>query len=164
LVAGYAVPTQRTFYVLAVVAATLWPGRTVSFSLVLCWALLAVVVIDPWAVLAPGFWLSFGAVALLGYAGSNRLVRPGWFHETAHAQWVVALGLMPLPDHHPLSGFVPKRLSCFAGQSWVLNGVRFDMLHPTRESYSAEILKDNDRSCVLKVSSLYGILLLTGDI
>jgi competence protein ComEC len=41
--------------------------------------------------------------------------------------------------------------------------VRFDMLHPTRESYSADRLKDNDRSCVLKVSSPYGSLLLTGD-
>jgi len=38
------------------------------------------------------------------------------------------------------------------------------MLHPTWESYSAERLKDNDRSCVLKISSPYGSLLLTGDI
>ena len=50
---------------LAVIAAALWSGRTVSFSLVLCWALLAVILVEPWAVLAPGFWLSFGAVAML---------------------------------------------------------------------------------------------------
>ena len=96
LVAGFAVPTQRTLYMLAVVAAALWSGRTVSLSLVLCWALLAVVLIDPWAVLSPGFWLSFGAVALLGYAAGNRLARPGWLREAAHAQWVVTLGLTPL--------------------------------------------------------------------
>lgn len=96
LVAGFAVPTQRTLFMLAVVAAALWSGRTVSLSLVLCWALLTVVLIDPWAVLSPGFWLSFGAVALLGYAGGNRLARPGWLHEAAHAQWVVTLGLTPL--------------------------------------------------------------------
>lgn len=96
LIAGFAVPTQRTLYMLAVVAAALWRGRVVSMALVLCWALLVVVLIDPWAVLAPGFWLSFGAVGLLAYAGSGRLVRPHWLGEAAHAQWVVTLGLTPL--------------------------------------------------------------------
>ncbi len=96
LVAGYAVPTQRTFYMLAVIAVALWSGRAVSMSHVLCWALLAVVLIDPWAVLAPGFWLSFGAVGLLVYAGSARLRRPHWLHEAIHTQWVVTLGLLPL--------------------------------------------------------------------
>lgn len=96
LLAGFAVPTQRTFYMLAVLAAALWSGRAAPMSLVLCWALLAVVVVDPWAVLAPGFWLSFGAVALLLYAGGNRLARPGWLHEALHAQWVMLLGLTPL--------------------------------------------------------------------
>ncbi len=96
LVAGFAVPTQRTFYMLAVIAAALWSGRSVSMSLVLAWALLVVVVLDPWAVLAPGFWLSFGAVALLVYAGSARLARLHWLREAAHTQWVVTLGLTPL--------------------------------------------------------------------
>jgi competence protein ComEC len=31
-----------------------------------------VVVIDPWAVLWPGFWLSFGAVAIILYATIGR--------------------------------------------------------------------------------------------
>ncbi|HQR50610.1 MAG TPA: DNA internalization-related competence protein ComEC/Rec2 [Methylophilaceae bacterium] len=96
LLAGFAVPTQRTFYMLAVIAAALWSGRVVSISLVLCWALLAVILLDPWAVLAPGFWLSFGAVALLVYAGSGRVARPHWLREAAHTQWVVTLGLTPL--------------------------------------------------------------------
>ncbi|MEZ0272901.1 MAG: ComEC/Rec2 family competence protein, partial [Methylophilaceae bacterium] len=96
LLAGFAVPTQRTFYMLAVLAVALWSGRAVSMSLVLGWALLVVVVIDPWAVVAPGFWLSFGAVALLVYAGSHRLARPGWLQESARAQWVITLGLTPL--------------------------------------------------------------------
>ena len=96
LIAGFAVPTQRTFYMLAVIAAALWSGRLVSPSLVLCWALLLVIVLDPWAVLAPGFWLSFGAVALLVYAGGARLTRPHWLREAAHTQWVVTLGLTPL--------------------------------------------------------------------
>ncbi len=96
LLAGYAVPTQRTLYMLAVISAALWLGRAASISLVLCWALLLVVLLDPWAVLAPGFWLSFGAVGLLAYAGAARLARPSWLHQAAHAQWVVTLGLTPL--------------------------------------------------------------------
>jgi competence protein ComEC len=368
LLAGFAVPTQRTFYMLAVLAAALWSGRAVSMSLVLCWALLIVVVLDPWAVLAPGFWLSFGAVALLGYAGNNRLTRPGWLRESARAQWVVTLGLVPLllalfqqislvsplanafaiplislvvtpltllgavipvdailhaahtvmvwcmsllklgaglplavwqqhappiwavlaaiggvlwmllprgfpmrwlggtalapmflllpvqplpgelrvavldvgqglavvvqtarhallydagprysedadsgsrvilpylrgagvarldgmvvthddvdhtggvasvtqgmpvawlasplPENHPLTGLAAKDLWCYAGQSWDWDNVRFEMLHPVWESYAAEGMKDNDLSCVLKVTSRHGSLLLTGD-
>jgi competence protein ComEC len=96
LLAGFAVPTQRTLYMLMVLAMALWSGRAVSVSLVLCWALLLVVLLDPWAVLAAGFWLSFGAVALLAYAASHRLSRPGWLAESTRAQWVIALGLTPL--------------------------------------------------------------------
>lgn len=96
LIAGYAVPTQRTVYMLAVIAVALWSGRVISMSRVLCWALLVVVLLDPWAVLAPGFWLSFGAVGLLVYAGSGRLGRPRWWREAVQTQWVVTLGLTPL--------------------------------------------------------------------
>lgn len=53
---------------------------------------------------------------------------------------------------------------CIAGQRWLWDGVSFEVLHPSLESYSDEMLKDNDRSCVLKIASGAGSLLLTGDI
>ncbi len=96
LLAGFAVPTQRTVYMLAVVAASLWWGRNIGISLVLCWALFVVALIDPWAVLSAGFWLSFGAVAVMVYAGSERLARPHWLREAVHTQWAVTIGLAPL--------------------------------------------------------------------
>lgn len=96
LIAGFAVPAQRTVYMLAVVAGALWWGRNIGFSLILAWALAITVLLDPWAVIAPGFWLSFGAVAMLAYAGGGRLQRPHWLREAIHAQWVVTLGLLPL--------------------------------------------------------------------
>lgn len=96
LVAGCSVPTQRTIYMLAVFAIALWSGRHISILLVLCWALLLVVLLDPWAVLAPGFWLSFGAVAVIAYATVGRLRRPHWLREAVHTQWAVTLGLLPL--------------------------------------------------------------------
>jgi competence protein ComEC len=57
-----------------------------------------------------------------------------------------------------------RQLRCHAGQTWVWDGVRFDMLYPSLASYQDEAIKDNNRSCVLKISSLAGSLLLTGDI
>jgi len=96
LIAGFSVPTQRTIYMLAVFAWALWSGRNVAITRVLSYALLLVAVLDPWAVLAPGFWLSFGAVALISYAVAGGLQRPGWLREAINTQWAVSLGLVPL--------------------------------------------------------------------
>ena len=101
LLAGFGVPAQRTLYMLTVVAAALWCGRITSVSHVLCSALGLVVLIDPWAVLWQGFWLSFGAVATILYASVGRTGPPqrGWRHAllvAGHTQYVVTLGLVPL--------------------------------------------------------------------
>jgi competence protein ComEC len=105
LLAGAEVPAVRTFLMLAVAAVGLWIGRPGTALVVWLWSLAAVVLWDPWASLAPGFWLSFGAVGLLLYAGSGRLAEalPRTLHgklarairEAARAQWVVTLGLVP---------------------------------------------------------------------
>ncbi|SHG96436.1 DNA internalization-related competence protein ComEC/Rec2 [Massilia sp. CF038] len=101
LLAGFGIPAQRTLYMLCVVAAALWFGRLSSVSHVLCAALGVVVLLDPWAVLAPGFWLSFGAVAMLLYAGTGRIARsrPGLMQALrlgVHAQFVATVSLVPL--------------------------------------------------------------------
>jgi competence protein ComEC len=117
LLAGFGVPAQRTLYMLMVIAVALWLNRITSVSHVLCTALGVVVVIDPWAVLWPGFWLSFGAVAIILYATVGRTTaRPGRpaaspgvsatpsrreqlalaLRVGAHTQYVVTFGLVPL--------------------------------------------------------------------
>ncbi|MBJ7313508.1 DNA internalization-related competence protein ComEC/Rec2 [Rugamonas sp. CCM 8940] len=122
LLAGFGVPAQRTLYMLAVVAVALWLDRITSVSHVLCAALGLVVLLDPWAVLWPGFWLSFGAVALIMYATVGRTLeriddaamataglapaaalartraRRAWLalRLGAHTQYVVTCGLVPL--------------------------------------------------------------------
>src|SRR5918995_1953560 len=83
LLAGFAVPAQRTFYMVAVVAAALWCGRIASPSRTLALALAVVVAADPWAPLAPGLWLSFGAVALIFYVASNESHLRQW----SRVQW-----------------------------------------------------------------------------
>jgi competence protein ComEC len=70
-----------------------------------------------------------------------------------------------LSANHPALLVAPTyRPPCSAGQHWDWDGVRFDMLHPAAASYSDAGIKTNDRSCVLKISSAHGTVLLTGDI
>ena len=101
LLAGFGIPAQRTLYMLTVVAAALWFGRLTNVSHVLCAALGVVVLLDPWAVLAPGFWLSFGAVAFILYATGGRIQAretrtAAALRAGAHTQYVVTVGLVPL--------------------------------------------------------------------
>ena len=95
MLAGFEVPAQRTLYMLAIIALALWTGRTTAVSRVLALALLLVLVFDPWAVLAAGFWLSFGAVGVLFYIGSGRLREGHWLAAWGRAQWAITVGLVP---------------------------------------------------------------------
>jgi competence protein ComEC len=63
LLAGFGVPAQRTLYMLAVVAAGPVDGAPDERVARAVRGARLVVLLDPWAVLWPGFWLSFGAVA-----------------------------------------------------------------------------------------------------
>jgi len=96
LISGFAVPAQRTLYMVGVVALALWLGRAASASRVLAAALLLVLALDPWAVLSPGFWLSFAAVAVIFYVGTGRSAQPHWLAQWGRVQWAVTVGLAPL--------------------------------------------------------------------
>jgi competence protein ComEC len=96
LLAGFAVPAQRTVFMLAVVALALWTGRAAAAREVLAFALLVVLLIDPWSVLAAGFWLSFGAVAIILFVTSGRMKSAHWLMAWARVQWAVTLALVPV--------------------------------------------------------------------
>ncbi|CAE6837444.1 hypothetical protein R69927_01406 [Paraburkholderia domus] len=66
--AGFNVPAQRALWMAGVVALAFISGRNVARSVVLAWALGLVLLIDPWAVVSAGFWLSFCAVAAILFA------------------------------------------------------------------------------------------------
>ena len=57
-----------------------------------------------------------------------------------------------------LSAYAP--IECVAGQAWSWDEVKFTMLAPQQPAFSS----DNDNSCVLKIQSVHGAVLLTGDI
>jgi len=103
LLAGFSVPTRRTVFMLAVVALVLWCARRSRPSTVLAGALLLVTSLDPWSVLAPGFWLSFGAVALIMSLSSGRLeVQTSWARparvvaQWSRVQWAISVGMVPI--------------------------------------------------------------------
>lgn len=96
LLAGFAVPAQRTLYMICVVAIALWASAGVSASVVLAAALMVVVLIDPWAVSSAGFWLSFGAVAAIMFAVANRVAQPHWLLLWLRTQAAVTIALLPL--------------------------------------------------------------------
>lgn len=81
--AGFNVPAQRALWMLAVVSVGFVLGRNVAFSLVLSWAAVLVLLVDPWAPTAAGFWLSFAAVACIAFAMRGRLRVREEIEETA---------------------------------------------------------------------------------
>ena len=62
---GWGVPAQRTVWMLAAVVLLQSLSRRWPWPLVLLTAAVVVSALDPWALLQPGFWLSFMAVGLL---------------------------------------------------------------------------------------------------
>src|SRR4030095_14229372 len=72
LLAGWGVPAQRTVVMLATVGVAWLFSSRVGVATSLALAAVLVCLIDPWAVLAPGFWLSFGAVAAILWVVQGR--------------------------------------------------------------------------------------------
>lgn len=109
LLAGMGVPAQRTLLMLSTVAIARLTDRNVPASLSLCWAAAVVAVVDPWAVMSAGFWLSFGAVAIIFLAAQmaldarrDREAQSWWaraqrsFSGATRIQFAVTFGLLPL--------------------------------------------------------------------
>lgn len=96
LLAGFQVPAQRTLFMLAAVSAAYWGRREARPFSALAWALFVVLLIDPWAGLAAGFWLSFGAMAAILWAVSGRVAAPGALRGWGTAQVAVTLALAPV--------------------------------------------------------------------
>lgn len=65
LLAGWTVPTQRSFYMLLIAALLLISGRKMSSFTILLIVMLGIVIIDPWSLIAAGFWLSFALTAIV---------------------------------------------------------------------------------------------------
>ncbi|MFO1253330.1 MAG: DNA internalization-related competence protein ComEC/Rec2 [Inhella sp.] len=103
LLAGWGVPAQRTVGLLAVLVLLQSSARIWPWALALSLAGAVVGLADPWALVTPGFWLSFAAVALLmqaapaedeATAGWRRLPQLAW--QGLRVQLLASAGLAPL--------------------------------------------------------------------
>lgn len=95
LLAGFAIPTQRALLMLVCSVAALLLRRNARSLDVLGFALIAVLLWDPAAVLSAGFWFSFLAVAVIFFALSGRIARSRWM-KWVGIQVAIALALLPL--------------------------------------------------------------------
>ena len=97
-VAGFALPTVRTLLMIAVVAFARLLRRAWRTVDVLAVSMMAILLVDPLALLAAGFWLSFAGVAWLLWClppGTDR----SWLallREFFNAQAVATIGMLPL--------------------------------------------------------------------
>jgi len=96
LLAGWSVPTQRTMVMIACGALALLLRRRLGVADGLGLCIAGVLLIDPLAPLAPGFWLSFGAVAVILFGASGYVRKPRMLHGYLQVQFVVTLGLVPV--------------------------------------------------------------------
>lgn len=65
LFTGFSIATQRTFYMLLILAITQILRERISILQTLLLAAATLLIVDPLAYLTPGFWLSFGMVAII---------------------------------------------------------------------------------------------------
>lgn len=108
LLAGFPVPTQRSFIMVCVFMMGQLLGRQIAPSTSYCLALTLVLASNPLSLLSAGFWLSFGAVGtlLLAFSGVRRVRameedeavgrRCSWqqlWHKWGRPQWVVFIGM-----------------------------------------------------------------------
>ncbi|MGQ0620507.1 MAG: DNA internalization-related competence protein ComEC/Rec2 [Panacagrimonas sp.] len=106
LLAGWESPAQRAALMLALLLMAALPDRTSQPSRLLALTWLLMLIVDPAAVLSPGLWLSFGAVAAIFFISTAR-VRPT-------SRWWLALELQIMLS----IVLAPLTLWFFHGASW----------------------------------------------
>jgi len=111
--AGFSLPTQRALVMVVLFSCASLSGRQVNYWHIFAYALCVVCVLDPFAFKSPGFWLSFGAVAVLVMVFGWRRDGLSWTAKTVRAQLWILLGLavplsflgLPVALSSPLANF-----------------------------------------------------------
>jgi competence protein ComEC len=96
LVAGFSVPTRRALIMVIIAGWVLVGARQTGVFTGLLTALVLVLLSDSFSPLDQGFWLSFGAVAVLVLLFALRVGRAGWLMGLLLAQMAAFAGLWPI--------------------------------------------------------------------
>ena len=139
--AGFALPTVRTALMIAVVVMARLLRRPQADGQSLALATIAVLLVDPLAVLSPGFWLSYLGVAWLLWC-LPRTPGQGWWRPFIGAQAVAMLGLLPIAAWFFSQASLPGPLVNLVGIPWISLGVvplalLGLLLHPLHEGAAA---------------------------
>ena len=94
LATGASLPTVRTVLMIGFVAGAMILRRQTGIAQSVALAIIAMLLMDPFSVLQPGFWLSFGGVVWLAWCLQS--ARAGHIRQFLAAQGVASLGLLPL--------------------------------------------------------------------
>ena len=93
--AGFSIPTQRALVMLTVLYLAILIGRQPLRLQALAFAIVAVLFYDPLSVLSPGFWLSFGAVAIIFFLVTWQRYTGHWL-QGIRIQVAISIGLIPM--------------------------------------------------------------------
>lgn len=99
LLAGFEAPVTRALIMLLVLIAAAVAHRLHEPTRALAYAWGLILLLDPFAALAPGLWLSFGAVAAILYVSVGRLRAPPAWRLAVRVQLFLSLALIPLGLH-----------------------------------------------------------------
>lgn len=91
--AGFSIPTQRALIMVTVFMTAILMRKTISKSQLLAIAACLILIVDPIAIIAPGFWLSFSAVIIILFISQHRFPNPKW--QWAKIHLFIAFGLTP---------------------------------------------------------------------
>ena len=139
--AGFALPTVRTALMIAVVVLARLLRRPQGDGQSLALATIAVLLVDPLAVLSPGFWLSYLGVAWLLWCLPTAPGQ-GWWRPFVGGQAVAMLGLLPVGAWFFSQASLPAPVVNLVGIPWISLGVVplaliGLLLHPLHEGAAA---------------------------
>lgn len=141
---GFAPPAERALLAVLFVLSRFWVGR--QFSMLLAWryAIMAVLFIEPHAVMMPGFYLSFLAALILIL--SRLMVKRGYLANLFLVQSMCLIGLTPLTLYFfgfgGLNGLVTNLFAIpWVGYAILPLGILTVCLPESLASYTAVVLQ-----------------------
>jgi competence protein ComEC len=94
--AGFSVPTQRALVMLLLVMVAMFTYSRMAMSKIILLSLFIILVIDPFALFAADFWLSFCAISVIAYGMTCRPGQNSFWWRWGRVQVLTAIGLTPL--------------------------------------------------------------------
>jgi len=96
LLAGFGIPVQRALIMVSIVMLSVVFDRGANFSRAIALAVVTILLLDPLAVLSPGWWLSFWAVTVIAYCSSGRQGPRIFVQKWVYMHIILAVSMVPL--------------------------------------------------------------------